>query len=227
MYDILSKKLKTQIRNMELVSGGLMLLILVLSLSFPIFVGAFDYFFNDKPKVINEFNHMVWRFRDEVGSVESNIKSLAGNADLPAGPMAAGIESNIASLGEEAKAVSTNLDELANSVRRQQESIYDNYLNAKRILLLVAGLFVAYLIKLLGNLYRYNAHLHSHYLSVSYALDMAKDSESGEGKIDLERMRAALDVVSSKEIKLSETQHTADSLVQKVVGNPGAKKLNQ
>lgn len=208
------KNLKKRIMLLSVSSGLLLFTILTLSLSIVLFIGAFDFIYNNKPKIVDNFNDKAWRFRKELDQSEKNIKSIISQEKELLETKSYGISNNLASLESETKAAKASLDNYTAFFNKNSESIFQQYLNEKRLLFIFAGVVIIFVIKLLSDIYRYSKHTMLHYTSIYDAINLSI-SDNDNKKIDIEKFKLYLEIIKTSNIQIPESKTILESLLQK------------
>lgn len=215
MYDEYRNCIRARIKMMDISAAVLVLLIITLVFGFLGTVVSFEYLQKPKPSAIAVFGDEVWRLRDTISETSKRIESLQSDKGMAASTKALGFQNNVAALNEGMKATGGRLDELAKSIYENQGKVIDSYLNEKRILFVISGLFVAYLVKLFSGLYKYNAYLKAHYVAVLDALDLSMIGASGSNQIDLARFNELLTSLSVKHLRIDQGGSLFEGLLPK------------
>jgi len=204
MYAEFKKRIEARIRLMDLSAVALIFLIIVLVFGFLGVVIAFEYSLKTKPSVIEVFGGQAWRLRESIAEAEKNVKALQDNEALKPATKAIGFQNNVLALNESVKATGGRLDELSKAVNESQGKLVDTFLNEKRILFVLSGFFIAYLVKLFSGLYKYNAYVKAHYLAVLDALDLSANGNEANDQIDIERFKGLLEALSVKDLRIDQ-----------------------
>nr|WP_199048042.1 hypothetical protein [Dyella sp. ASV24] len=222
--DSFKQNLLVRINHLGYSSAALIFLIFSLVFGFLTAVVSFEYLVDNTPKELAAFSDQAWRLQDDIQRTESNIKSLIVDANLPGTSKTQGLSNNVASLSESIRAADGSLSSLKKAVYENHGKISETYFNGRRILFVLSSIFIAYLVKLLAGLYKYNAYLRAHYQAILDAVELSV-AGSGEaaGPIDAARLREMVDLVGVRYLKISEDSIHIDALIEKV-GIPKAKK---
>lgn len=215
MYDEYRNRIRARIKMMDISAAVLVILIVTLVFGFLGTVVSFEYLLKPKPSAIAVFTDEAWRLHDTISETGKRIESLQNDKGMAASTKALGFQNNVAALNEGLKATSGRLDELAKSIYENQGKVIDSYLNEKRILFVISGLFVAYLVKLFSGLYKYNAYLKAHYVAVLDALDLSMIGASGSSQIDLARFNELLTSLSVKHLRIDQGGSLLEELLPK------------
>lgn len=217
MHRAYRKRIKKRIKLMDWAACVLVMLILALVFGFLATVIGFEHLLKPLPPAIAAFSQDVREFREALAKAERNIKDLQAGA-LPAVVRDGGIQNNEAVLSESLRLTAGHLDELAKSVYANQDKILGSYLNERRIVLVLSGLFVAYLVKLFAGLYKYNAYLKAHYASILDALDLSVIDQGGDERFDLARFQQLVAMLSVKHLQIDHGASFLEGLVTRKHG---------
>lgn len=222
MPDAYRTKLERRIRHRDISGVALLVLIFSLVLSFLFMVLSFDYLLKPKPSVMVEFADQAWRLRESIEDSYRKLESLESMKNLAKEQVTIGANSNVAGLREDVSATSGRLKELTEAVYQNQGKTIDTYLNEKRILLVVASVFIAYLVRLFANLYKYNTRLRSQYHTVLDAIDLSYVQKGGATVFDIERFKKLLPLLSVKDIQIEPVGNLLNQIVKPYNGDPQA-----
>ncbi len=204
MYAEFRKRIEVRIRLMGLSAVLLIFQIIVLVFGFLGAAITFEYSLKTKPSAIEIFGDQAWRLRESIAEAEKHVKALQDNEALKPATKAIGFQNNVLALNESVKATGGRLDELSKAVYENQGKLVDTFLNEKRILFILSGFFIAYLVKLFSGLYKYNAYVKAHYLAVLDALDLTVNGNEPNDQIDIERFKGLLASLSVKDLRIDQ-----------------------
>lgn len=214
MYDEYRKRIKHRILLMDVASVFLILSIMCLVFGFLVSVFSFEYS-KAKPSVISLFSDETWRFRETLAEANKHIESIQNDKSMNVAVKAIGFQNNVVALNESLKATNGHLNEFAKAVYENQGKLIDSFLNEKRILFALSGLFVAYLVKLFSGLYKYNAYVKAHYSAVLDALELAMNESEKGASIDLKRFKEMLAALSVKDLRIDQGGSLLEELLSK------------
>ena len=202
MHPEFKKSIKARILLMNISAALLITQIMALVFGFLGTVIYFEYSLKTMPSAIEIFGDQARRLRESLAVAEKHVKALQDNGALKPAMKAIGFKNNILTLNESLKATGGRLDELSKAVYENQDKLVDTFQNEKRILFVLSGVFVAYLVKLFSGLYKYNAYVKAHYLAVLDALELT--ANGSEENIDIERFKRLLAALSVKDLRIDQ-----------------------
>lgn len=205
-------RVESRIKLMSIVSMLLMTIIFVISFGFVASVVAFEFTFADKPEVVNSLRDAAWNTTQAIVSSEHNMRSMLGKEEHSDLLKQSTIINSLDASTRAIDYLATKVEELVRVAAARDESIVGEFLTSKRLLLAFAGLFLAVVVKLLIELYKYNAHLRSHYVAVADALRL-----SGEG-FSTHEFDRLVGVLSPPHIRIGPVRSLHEAAISKASG---------
>ena len=204
--DALKTKYEKRVRSRFRIGVLLTLNILAIVIVYIYSVFVFEYVDNGRPKELASFS-------TEVVSLNRNMEAVinAGNSVLRhnAGAENAStveLKNAIDALNENLKSSKAHMSELGKAVYSNQERIQENFLNGKRISLVLCGLIVIYLVKMFAGFYRFNTYLQVYYENVTDTLELMQDG------VNTKKFAELYKILSLKDLKIDQEKDFLENI---------------
>ena len=168
----LSKILNARIKRMGFASAGLMLLISTLALGYVSTVIAFEAILAPKTEVATSLRDSSWEANNAIGASSRIIENTLNDRNINPEIANKIVEEQLLAVQREISSLSNSTSGLAEAVSSKRSIINAEFLNGRRILFAIGAIFVVLVLRLLIELYKYNAHLRSHYIALVDALTL-------------------------------------------------------
>lgn len=166
----LAKILNTRVKRMGLVSVGLMALISTLALGYVSAVIAFETVVAPQTDVATSLRDSSWDAQRTIVASSRVIEDTVNSKNLDPEIVNKIVRAQLLAVQREVASLSNATNELAEAVSRKKATINAEFLNGRRVLFAIGAIFVVLVLRLLIELYKYNAHLRSHYMALMDAL---------------------------------------------------------
>ncbi len=168
----LAEVLTGRVKRMGIASAGLMLLISVLALGYVSAVVAFEAILAPESEAATELKDATWDAQRAITASSRVIEDTLRDKNVAPEIANKIVQAQLLTVQREVSSLSSSTAGLAQAVSSKRAALNTEFLNGRRVLFAIGAIFVVLVLRLLIELYKYNAHLRSHYLAVLDALTL-------------------------------------------------------
>ena len=191
-----------------------LLTILITTFGFIVGVVLFELSSSSRPAITNSLRDAAYEAQRGILAAENNMRSSLEKPEYADFLKHQIVVANLESSRRSIDSFTAKIEELARVAAAKDESIVGSFITSQRLLFIAAALFLAVIVKLLIELYKYNAHLRSHYVAISDALHI-----SG-GKLNASELNPFTQLLSPPDIRIGPVRSLHDA-VAGLVGKEG------